>query len=625
MSIVEPRQRFLRLRGRFSYARPALLAGSILLACAAWWLSAGGVYTLPLLGTWLGSLLAWLVAWWPALAPNRLPIPGAGSRSLPSLLSLSHNGSAGWRVRASTILLLALILVVAAFFRFYRLDELPRNPTSDHAEKLLDVLDLVRGQRPIFFVRNTGREPAQFYWTLALINVFGFPLSWETLKWGTALIGLAAVPAIFLVGRELRDSATGLIAAALFAIAKWPVNISRAGLRYPLAVVPAALVVWLLLRYLRRPDRRVALLCGVVLGFGLHGYSSFRVVPLLVPLALLCACAMDRRLRHTWRACGADGLLVAATALLACLPLAHYGVAHPQEVWFRIASRAAGAERSLGGVGEQLAIFAGNNLRALLAFNLRGDISNVVGVSNDPLLDPLTGAAFVGGVALAGYWAVRRRDARLATLLLALPVLLLPSTLSIAFPIENPSANRLGVAAVVVFPLAALPIALLLRLAWPRPLTRVAGVVALAAMLLFAARSNYVRYFRDFDQQYQAFVPNTVDVAKAVDERLAAGIALDNVYLLAYPHWLDGRNLAFELGEIEWVTRHEIRIGAPLPTVKPRAAMVFLLNAADSDRLEQLRRAYPGGSEQVRVPPAGHSFMLYTVPPEVPAESFGAH
>jgi len=580
-------------------------------------LAAGGVYTWPLVGAWLLGVCAWLAVWWP-LNPalkRRAEKPSLLKEASPLQRALlpQPGALAPGRGEGRTLLLLALILLVAAFFRFYRLDDVPHDPTSDHAEKLLDVLDLVHGQRPIFFERNTGREPAQFYWSYALICGFGFPLSWQTLKWGTALIGLAAVPAIFLVGRELRDTAAGLLAALLFAIGKWPVNISRMGLRFPLAILPAALVVWLLLRYMRRIDRRDALLCGLLIGAGLHGYISFRIVPLLVPLFWGIGLLMDRRLRRAWRAVLADGALLAATAVLACLPLARYAVDHPEQVWYRVTTRIGDAENPLGAAGKTLRTFVDNNRRALLAFNVRGDVTSVNAVSHDPFLDPVTGAALVAGVVVAGYRAVRRRDPRFAAMLLALPILLLPSTLSISFPIENPSANRMGVAAVVVFPLAARPFTLVPRLL-PRRTMRIAAAATFVLLLAVAVRHNYVRYFHDYDLQYRAAVPNTGTIAAMIRERIAQGIPLDNVYMLAFPHWLDGRNLAFALGDITWKARHDIPVAGPLPQRTPGGPMLFLLHAQDDARRDQLRHAFPDGSNELIVPPDGKSFQLYTVP-----------
>ena len=80
------------------------------------------------------------------------------------------------------------------FFRTYRLAEVPTEPYSDHAEKLLDVYDVLQGKTSIFFTRNTGREALQFYLTAVVALVFGTGVSFMSLKIGTVLVGLATLP-----------------------------------------------------------------------------------------------------------------------------------------------------------------------------------------------------------------------------------------------------------------------------------------------------------------------------------------------------------------------------------------------------------------------------------------------
>jgi len=44
----------------------------------------------------------------------------------------------------------------------------PGEMFSDHAEKLLDVGDVLNGKLSIFFPRNSGREAIQMYLTAAV-------------------------------------------------------------------------------------------------------------------------------------------------------------------------------------------------------------------------------------------------------------------------------------------------------------------------------------------------------------------------------------------------------------------------------------------------------------------------
>ncbi len=95
------------------------------------------------------------------------------------------------------VLVVVLLTGLALFFRFYRLSSVPGEMFSDHAEKLLDVSDILNGKPSIFFPRNTGREAIQFYLTAAIATWLNMGLTYISLKLGTALIGFFN-PAIYL-------------------------------------------------------------------------------------------------------------------------------------------------------------------------------------------------------------------------------------------------------------------------------------------------------------------------------------------------------------------------------------------------------------------------------------------
>ena len=60
-----------------------------------------------------------------------------------------------------------------AYFRYAQLDAIPPEMTSDHVEKLLDVNDVLQGKYRVYFERNTGREPLQFYLAAFTLDVLG--------------------------------------------------------------------------------------------------------------------------------------------------------------------------------------------------------------------------------------------------------------------------------------------------------------------------------------------------------------------------------------------------------------------------------------------------------------------
>ena len=93
--------------------------------------------------------------------------------------------------------------------------QVPPEMTSDHAEKLLDVSDVINGQWHIFFPRNAGREALIMYLNAFIATAFGTGLSFITLKTATSLIGLLVLPYIYLLGKEVGNRRVGLWAALL--------------------------------------------------------------------------------------------------------------------------------------------------------------------------------------------------------------------------------------------------------------------------------------------------------------------------------------------------------------------------------------------------------------------------
>src|SRR3972149_5102830 len=192
-----------------------------------------------------------------ALWRNDTPIPGM-FRRIGVFLKRDP-----WTVHIShwTLLLLASTLLVL-FFRFYQTASLPAEPISDHAEKILDVYDVSQGQTHIFFIRNTGRESFQMYWTLLVAYLFGTGLSFLSLKLGTAILGFLTLPFIYLLGKEIGGKRVGLLAFILAGIGYWPNVISRVGLRFPLYPLFAAPTLFFLIRSLRTRNRNDFLLSG---------------------------------------------------------------------------------------------------------------------------------------------------------------------------------------------------------------------------------------------------------------------------------------------------------------------------------------------------------------------------
>jgi len=425
-------------RDPLTVRRPYLLIG-LPLALLAFLSLGGNRFTVLNVSLWVGATAFVGYGLW-------LPAVGASSwrQKLKRIVFQSE-----WDLRLSrwTVSLLAVTAVVL-FFRVYRINAVPPEMVSDHAEKLLDVWDVLHGETRIFFPRNTGREAMQMYMTAAIIRLLGTGYSHLSLKIGTVLAGLLTLPYIYSLGKEIGNRRVGLWALLFAGIAYWPNVISRVGLRFPLYALFVAPTLYYLLRGLRTANRNDFILAGLALGIGLHGYTPIRILPLLVVLTvfiyLLHRQSAGRRRQVIY------GLVVLAVmALMVFLPLLRFWLENPEIFVFRSLSRLGSVERPLPGPAWQ--IFLGNLWKALTMLAWDDGEIWVTSVTRRPAVDVVSGALFY----LGSLWLIiryfRHRKWQDIFLLLAVPLLMMPSILSLAFPGENPSLNRMSGAIVPVF------------------------------------------------------------------------------------------------------------------------------------------------------------------------------
>ncbi|NTU85946.1 MAG: glycosyltransferase family 39 protein, partial [Chloroflexales bacterium] len=580
----------------------AVLAGIVAFAN-----STGNLYTPLNVVPWLVSVGCFLVA---NLDYRRLVGDGGPWRRAPR----------AWltRERALTLALLVAILALGAAFRFAALADNPRDMNSDQAEKLLDVGDVLSGATHIFFERNTGREPWQFYWTVALIRLFGLPPDFMALKIGTSLIGWLMLPAIFLLGREALGTRAALLATLFGAVASWGVITARFGLRYPLAPCAAAWTLFFLVRGLRRDSRNSLLLAGLWVGIGLQGYTAYRfmvVVVVAVAAAWLTWLLARRRYAQARRAV-AGGLLAAALATLVLIPLIRYGVEQPEQIFYRAATRLTDAEQSIEGSPPQ--IFLDNLRNVLLMFNYTRDEVWVANLPDRPAMDAALGALLVAGAAGCLALSLRTANPWPALTLLAGALMLVPSALSIAFPHENPSVVRTGGAlpALMVVCAAGPAMALELLRAAGRRRAYALALAGAAALGLLVAGINARRVFADYPAQYCPQAQNASDMARELLAWEAAGHDRANAWIVGYPHWVDARAIGVWIGDVTFPNAVMGPEGVRTVDLGGRPGW-FVLNRDDLPSLHALYAQYPDGQEHLVEGSlcAGRAFIVFETQP----------
>ena len=239
----------------------------------------------------------------------------------------------------------------------------------------------------------------------------------------------------------------------------------------------------------------------------LYTYLAARFFPIALLLIAGYAFAVDRD-RFVRRLPGLG--IAALTAAGVVAPLAWYFLQHPQDFLER--ARQVSPFRTASGVGDVLLLFARNAWQTLGGFLVRGDPRPHFNLPGKPIFDPLLGAFFLLGIAVA-----LRRWRRLpyGVVLLWTAVMSLPGVLTADL---QPATQRMF----GVFPaLAILPA---IGLAWSyeritarRP--RLAPVVVAALAVLFAWEGIRTArtYFGDWVLRYETYEIFNGDYAQMAD------------------------------------------------------------------------------------------------------------
>jgi hypothetical protein len=565
-----------------------LLPFVALLALIAFASLADNQFTLRGVFCWLAALLVWLLATVQVRQrPLQIRIPGR-----LTLDGLRRQGGLVLRGSWVAVLLLGIVLL-SLFFHLYRIDATPAEPQSDHVEASEDVRSILNGNHMIFFPRNTGREATQFYLTALMSRVFGY--GFTTLKLTMALVGALNVIPMYLLGKELLDRRFGLLTAFLMSISYWHIIVSRIGWRIVLAPFWTTVTLYFLLRAFRIGRRNDYLWTGLALGAGLYGYMSFRVTPLLIVALIGLNALFDRGPTFDWKRYATNGVLLVVTSMLVYLPMFRYMYDEPRMLWYRVLTRTTDLERTV----EQSAVqvFANNVKRALLMFNWEGDGAWTASVPSQPALDYVMGGLFVLGVAYLLYLLLRGRRAVALYLVVAVFILLLPSTLAIAFPIENPSNIRASGVIPVMIVLVGLPLYVVARQITNalRGGTGLLLVAVVGALLLGqAARLNYELYYVEYDQQYRRAAWNASDMARVMQGFADSVGDIYDTYIIGTAYWVDHRAVALSLRNMEWDNLIMDMNQAQPHLAEPRNRL-YIFNVSNTEAERWLRQNYPNG------------------------------
>jgi hypothetical protein len=505
------------------------------------------------------------------------------------------------------------VFIGLVLLRTYQLDAVPPEMTSDHAEKLLDVSGIMEGRPYIFFANNGGREPLEFYLVALVETLFGTGVTFFSLKIVSVADGILALPFVYFLGKELAGRRAGLLGMVLVGVGFWPDVISRIGLRFPLSPLFSAITLYFFLRALRRKEWNSFIWAGFAMGIGLNGYTTMRIMPFVLALAtLLFICSPAAKNSRGWALAGL-GVAIASASIL-FLPMLRFASLYPNDFILRTITRIA----PIGGaVADPIGTILSNTLIALRMFSENDGVGWFNLVPLRPALDFVTGAFFHLGVILAVGFAIRRRSWESAFLVLAIPILLLPSILALALPSENPSLTRASAAIPVVFLVAALALLVFADFLHRRFTPRWGWIAGIFVSLLvgFGAVQNLDLTLGKFPDVYRQNCENASEVGSLIKSFAGIENSFDAVHIIPYPYWVDGRLVSIYAGQPKMNFEIHAKDLAKYSTAGKMT--IFVLYAKDSESLNALRTKFPLGSWKT-IPSAypGKDFVTFLVPPD---------
>jgi hypothetical protein len=306
-------------------------------------------------------------------------------------------------------------------------------------------------------------------------------------------------------------------------------------------------------------------------------------------------------------------LLVLASFIL-FLPLLHYTLEFPSDVAYRSLTRLTGSETAIPGPAWQ--VFLSNLWRGMGMFTWDDGEIWVHSVPYRPALDIVSAGLFVLGCALLFARYIRERHWFDIFMLVSIPLLLMPSILSLAFPHENPSLNRTSGAIVPVFLIIGYSLDGVMAALERAAMSRRGAVAAwsLAAILfLFSARQNYDLVFNQFISQYRTGTWNSAEIGGVVRQFSDTVGSPDQAWVVPYPYWVDTRlvGVGAGYGPRDFALAQE-NIAETLGLPSPK---LYIAKDEDKETLSVLEHLYPQGalSRYTSAVP-GQDFWVFFVP-----------
>ncbi len=299
---------------------------------------------------------------------------------------MPQHGKIGRYLLAVAILLIAFALRIAA------ITQVPPGLSHDEAYNGVTAIQVLDGQRLIFFEINKGIEPLIIYLEALAFHAFGIgPVQ---LRLVNIFCGMLTVVLVYPLAVRLFNRRVALLAMAGMAVSFWAVFVSRLTLRA--VTLPPLLMLtlyWFWLALNTKSPLKFFVLSGIAAGAAMYTYLSSRVIPLLVLAIFGYQLLRGQIRRQHWL-----GLLIHLAIWAAILtPLVHYFWQDAASFTER-SSQVTTIPHALNG---EFGPMIRNTIRTLGMFTFHGDDTDRYNLDGRPVFDWVNGLLFYLGLIVA--------------------------------------------------------------------------------------------------------------------------------------------------------------------------------------------------------------------------------
>ncbi len=519
--------------------------------------------------------------------------------------------------RTTTLALLTFIILIGAFFRFYRLNTLPPGDSYDPAYYGLDVLRMRSGEYPIYLYSNFGRE-TMFSYIVAIafsfvgVGTFGIHLA-------SAIISLLTMPAVFLAANEFfkRDSGFilpqlgGLLATLVLALSFWHLAWSRYSVRVILIPLFISLLCFFLLKAFRTQQKRYFAIAGLVMGLGLYTYQLAQVFPILVGFGFAYDLIARRSLS---KKDGIHFLLMYGMALFVALPLIFYALNNPGIFNQRVGD--VYVLRDNTPLTEQFKILSKNAWGVVKMYTIEGDTNLQINIPKRPSFNFFLSLSLIAGLVLALY---RWRRPQYLFLLTWFALLSAPAILADDAALSKRAFGALPAAIILISFALLLPLDRLTNSTSGRKGAAIVYTFFVLGGLLFTGVNTFNDFFITWASDPGLYTAYDVGIAE-IGEYIGSLPDSETIYLS--PSWGDHASLRLHSNDRSGIRTYDGNFCTVYPQETTSQTSFIILTSNEENSLPLLQSYFRQGKivYEKQLGPDGLQLLAYQIPPNISAD-----